>query len=74
MEQNDIGCIIVAICGGYISKYSRLDIWVKAIFANEGPYRKCRLVYKGDPNFVIASPLDVIAPKSTQVPRWFVRH
>ena len=24
MEQNDIGFITVAICGGYISKYPRL--------------------------------------------------
>ena len=25
MEQNDIGFITVAICGGYISKYPRLS-------------------------------------------------
>ena len=27
MEQNDIGFVTVAICGGYISKYPRLWDW-----------------------------------------------
>ena len=29
MEQNDIGFITVAICGGYISKYPRLSCLIK---------------------------------------------
>ena len=40
MEENNIGFITVAICGGYISKYPRLavDVLLKALEDTEQKY------------------------------------
>ena len=47
LEQNDIGFITVAICGGYISKYPRLFVNVNSAENPSDLYALTEIAYAG---------------------------